>query len=111
MKKRNNPFCVISIASDENGRHYIQTNSGWNDNPYEDYVVVPDDLVIEICETQGYCDIVLNEEGTEVVSFTARDMPEIPEAETPASKIDQLIEALYKAGKLTEEEYQEISGG
>ena len=88
--ERKNPFCVISITPDENARHYIQTNSLWFDNPYEDYAVVPDELVPDICATHGYCDIVLNEEGTEVVSFTAREIPEIPAPEIPISEMEQL---------------------
>lgn len=81
--QRLNPFCVIS--KNIFGKYAvrdIQTNSAWTINPYEDYAVVPDDMVPEIMETRGFCDIVLNEEGTEVVEFTARDIPEIPQVET-----------------------------
>lgn len=76
--ERKNPFCVISIGTlGEYAIHDIQTNSAWFSNPYKDYAVVPDDMVISIMETQGFCDIVLNEEGTEVVSFVAREIPTI----------------------------------
>ena len=69
--QRVNPFCVISknTFGDYNVRD-IQTNSAWEANPYEDYAVVPDDMVTEIMETRGFCDIVLNEDGTEVVVYT-----------------------------------------
>ena len=80
---RKNPFCVISkgIFGDYEV-HDIQTNSAWSKNPYgEDYAVVPDDMVPEILETCGYCDLELNEDGTEVASFRAREIPEIPEEE------------------------------
>ena len=75
---RKNPFCVISIKTyGEHEMHDVQTNSGWIENPYgEDYAVVPDDMVQDILATQGYCDIVLNENKTEVVSFVAREIPE-----------------------------------
>ena len=62
-----NPLCVISIdAYSEYKIHDIQTNSSWNENPYgESYAVVPDDMVQDILETQGFCDIKLNNDKTE----------------------------------------------
>lgn len=74
---RLNPFCVISKATyGDHAGHDIQTNSGWTENPYgDDYAVVPDDMVPAIMETKGFCDIVLSEDGAEVVSFTAREIP------------------------------------
>ena len=79
IPQRVNPFCVISKATfGEYAVRDIQTTSGWSENPYgEDYAVVPDDMVQAILETRGFCDIELNEDGTEVVSFTAREIPEI----------------------------------
>lgn len=102
-------ICVISV--DKFGEvHDIQTNSLWKGNPYgESYAIVPADMVEGIVATRGYCDIVLNEEGTEVVSFTAREIPELPEYEEPKSKVELLIETLYNAGRLTEEEYKALT--
>lgn len=89
-KIRKNPFCVISKEL-KWGMHNIQTNSGWTENPYgEEFAVVPDEMVQDIVATHGFCDIVLNDEGTELVSFTAREIPEKPEPETPISEIEQL---------------------
>lgn len=81
---RKNPLCVISKSTfGEYEIHSIQTNSGWSENPYgKDYAVVPDDMVQDIKETKGFCDITLNDDGTEVVSFTAREIPII---ETPTN--------------------------
>lgn len=78
---RVNPFCVVSKSTfGEYSVHDIQTNSAWDSNPYgEDYAVVPDDMVESIMETGGFCDIELNEDGTEIISFTALEKPEIPE--------------------------------
>jgi hypothetical protein len=45
-----------------------------------------------------------------VTKWIAGTIPEAEEPETPTSKVEQLIETLYKAGKLTEEEYKEIVG-
>jgi len=115
MKDRKNPFCVISIEADKNGMHYIQTNSGWTENPYSDYVVVPDEMVQDILKTKGYCEFetkdeniidfewVKNEEtgkpekvekvvGTrKVVSkWTAGIIPEVEEPEQPISETERL---------------------
>lgn len=92
--QRVNPFCVISKATfGEYAVRDIQTSSAWGENPYgEDYAVVPDDMVLAIQETHGFCDIVLNEDETEVVSFTALEIPEIPMAQSEPSQLD-IIEA------------------
>ena len=94
IPQRVNPFCVISKATfGEYAVRDIQTNSAWGENPYgEDYAIVPDDMVTAIMETKGFCDIELNEDGTEVVEFTAREIPEIPTEEAPPSDIDILYE-------------------
>ncbi len=89
---RKNPFCVISkrTVGKFNVRD-IQTNSAWSGNPYgEDYAVVPDDMVEDILATRGFCDIELNEDGTEVVSFTALEIPEIPEPEAEPTQLDRV---------------------
>lgn len=92
IPQRVNPFCVISKAIyGEYAVRDIQTNSAWSANPYgNDYAVVPDDMVTDILETRGFCDIVLNEDGTEVVSFTAREIPNIPVAEAEPTTEDIL---------------------
>ena len=95
IPQRVNPFCVISKATfGEYAVRDIQTNSGWGENPYgEDYAVVPDEMVPGIIETKGYCDIVLNEDGTEVVEFAAREIPDIPIEEAEPTT-DDIINAL-----------------
>ena len=90
---RKNDFCVISKEANEHGWRDLQKNSAWSCNPYGDaFVVVPDDMVEAICETCGYCDIELNEDGTEVVSFEAREIPELPPEEPKPTQLD-IIEA------------------
>ena len=98
-------LCVISMeVFGEYAVHDIQTNSAWTENPYEDYAVVPSEMVEDIMETRGFCDIVLNEEGKEVVSFIAREIPDIPEPEPepvePAdeSRIWDELDAAYQEG-------------
>lgn len=63
--------------------HDIQSNVTWCSCPYSDYALIPDELVEGILATQGYCDIVLNDKGNEVVSFTAREIPPVPVVSHP----------------------------
>lgn len=102
IPQRVNPFCVISKDTfGEYNVRDIQTNSSWGSNPYGDgYAVVPDDMVTDILETRGFCDITLNEDETEIVGFTAREIPEIPEAPhepTAEERIAELEFALQTA--------------
>lgn len=57
----------------------IQCNANWCSCPYSDYALIPDGMVEGILATQGYCDIVLTEDGSEVAAFTAREIPSVPE--------------------------------
>lgn len=78
--------------------HDIQTNSSWVKNPYDDYAIVPDDMVEDILTTCGFCDIELNEDGTEIVSFTAREIPDIPQDEAEATQLDRVeAQVVYTA--------------
>ena len=89
--ERKNPFCVISKNANENGWRDLQKNSAWSANPDTDYfVVVPDDMVEAIWETCGYCDITLNEDGTEVASFKATEIPVFPEPEVEPTQLDYI---------------------
>lgn len=102
MMERKNYFCVVSKETyGEYAVRSIQTNSSWKENPYgDDYAVVPDEMVEEIMATRGFCDIVLNEDGTEVVSFTAREIPDIPEPEPVPSEesVWDKLDAAYQKG-------------
>lgn len=90
---RKNNFCVISKEANENGWHDVQTNSAWSVNPYgESFAIVPDELVPDILETCGYCDLELNEDGTKVTSFTATTIPALPEPTPEPTQLD-IIEA------------------
>ena len=107
---RKNNFCVISKEADENGWRSLQTNSAWNENPYgEGFAVVPDDMVPAIMETMGFCDIVLNEEGTEVVEFTANEIPDFPEQEpepTAEERLAAVEEQLLATDEIAVELYE-----
>ena len=105
---RLNDFCVISkMVFGEYAVRDIQTNSSWTKNPYgDDYAVVPDDMVQSILETRGFCSIRLNEDETEVVSFVAREIPEIPEVERKPTTEERLaaleMAMLEQIGVVTE---------
>ena len=88
----NKPLCVISKATfGDYSVHDIQTNSCWTENPYGDeYAVVPSEMVDDIMATCGFCDIELNEDGTEIISFTAKEIPVFEEPEQPISEMEQL---------------------
>lgn len=91
--QRVNPFCVVSKNTfGEYNVRDIQTNGSWSSNPYgEDYAVVPDEMVNDIMETRGFCDIELNEDGTEIVGFTALEIPEIPVPEPEPTLEDRVV--------------------
>ena len=80
---RENPFCIVSKETfGELNVHSIRTSTAWSENPDPDnFAIVPDEMVPSILDTNGFCDIILNDDGTEVVSFTAREILEIPDSE------------------------------
>lgn len=101
---RINPITVISkVGYGDYNIHDIQSNTAWAANPYGDaYAIVPDEMVPGVMETHGFINPVFNEDGTELVSYTALDIPEIPKDEVPPSdgaRISALEEenALLKA--------------
>lgn len=57
----------------------IQCNANWDCCPYSEYALIPESMVDEILATQGYCDITLNDAGTEVLSYAARSIPTVQE--------------------------------
>ena len=76
---------AISIETfGEYNVHDIQSNSAWCSCPLPGYAQIPSNLVDGILATCGFCDIVLNDDQTEVVSFTAREKPVIPECSLPS---------------------------
>ena len=84
-------FIISKTPTGEHNYHHCCSSSAWVENPYpEDYAIVPPDMKEAILETHGYCDIKLNKKGTEVVSFTAREIPKIEESEPPVTEAEQL---------------------
>ena len=83
---------VISKSTfGEHKQHYMYGSTAWEDNPYpDDCAIVPPDMEEAIKETQGYCDIKLSKDGTEVTAFAAREIPKIEEPEQPVTEYEQL---------------------
>jgi hypothetical protein len=83
---------VISIlGTGAYGIHSIQSNSAWTENPYPgDFAIIPEHLVEGIRATKGYCYITLNPDKTQVVSFSPRKIPDIPEPEQPITELERL---------------------
>ena len=72
-------YVISKSTFGEYGVRDIQCNANWCSCPYSDYALIPDGMVEGILATQGYCDIVLTEDGSEVAAFTAREIPSVPE--------------------------------
>ena len=98
------PLCVISKETfGEYQIRDIQTNSLWLKNPYgNDYAIVPSEMVDAIFETHGYCDITLNEDETEVVSFVAREIPQITEPTPQPSQLDVIESQVMYTAMMTD---------
>lgn len=95
---------IIEIQALENGGHRNQTGT-FSIIP-DGFAVIPDDM-----ETPNFPFGEIETEEIDgvmtVTKWIAGEMPEMEE-EKPVSKVELLIETLYKAGKLTEEEYNMI---
>ena len=70
--------CVIMKESSGNAAREIRTNVEYNEEQYQDFAIVPSELVDGIVATKGFCDIKLSEDGKTVMSFAAREIPEAP---------------------------------
>ena len=103
--QRVNAFCIIRKEPwGEYNVHDIQDNSSWGSNPNpEEYAVVPDDMVTAIKETRGFVDIELNEDETEVVSFTALEIPEIPEPSHEPTQEERIAQLEANNSELAEQ--------
>ena len=91
-------ICVISKKTfGDYGVRDIQQNDAWEENPYgEDYAIVPESMIDDIMNTHGFCDIELNSDGTEIVGFTANEIPEIPDDPKIPTELER-ISALESA--------------
>lgn len=60
----------------------IQVNTSWEDNPYPGtHAIIPEHLIDDIIKTNGFCDIVLNDDKTELVSFIPKQKPVVKRKE------------------------------
>lgn len=104
---------AVEILADSKGGHCSQECN----IPFpllEGWAVIPDDMEtpnfpygeVEVEEINGVMTVTKWIEGV-----IPEPIPETEKTNTPVSKADKLIETLFKAGKLTEEEYNEIIKG
>lgn len=97
---------IIEIKALENGSHRNQT--GYFAIIPDGFAVIPDEM-----ETPNFpFGEIETEEKDGVMTVTKWVAGEVPESseEQSLTKEERLIEVLYKKGKLTEEEYNEIIG-
>ena len=99
---------IVEIKALDNGGHRNQSCNSPIPIP-EGWAVIPDDMETPNFPFGGVAATEIDGVMT-VTMWTAGELPEVEE-EKPVSKVEQLIETLYKAGKLTEEEYRAIVGG
>lgn len=99
---------IIEIQALENGAHRNQTGT-FSVMP-EGWAVIPDDM-----ETENFPfgDVEVEEiDGVMAVTkWIAGTIPDMSEVKPKPTTTELLIETLYKAGKLTDEEYNEIING
>jgi hypothetical protein len=68
---------IIKIIAEENGQHYFQSQSHRTECWMDGYIAVPSKFEETVFECLGFCDIELNEDGTEIINVTALDVPEL----------------------------------
>lgn len=101
IPERTEPYYFISInTSGKYGAHPIFS---YQDNTLREGLArIPDDMVEAIQETWGLCDLVLNDDETEVVNFTPREKPEIPEP-TPEPTLSERVTTVEEQLLATDE--------
>lgn len=54
----------------------IRVGVEYDEEQHKSFAIIPDSMLEEILATEGLCDLELSEDGTEVVSFTALEVPD-----------------------------------
>lgn len=89
---------IAKVIFNEVGRRSIIKDVEYTEEAFPDYAIIPEELVKGILATEGFCDIELTENGREVVSFTAREIPAEPKPEQDyKARIASLEEELAAA--------------
>lgn len=72
----------------------------YDEEQHKSFAIFPDSMIDGILETQGLCDLELSEDGKEVVSFTALEIPDfMKESSEPTAQDDtdaMLIDHEYR---------------
>ena len=87
---------IIEIAAGENGHHHFQSQSHRTECWLDGYIAVPSEFEETVFGCIGFCDIELNEAGTEIVNVTALEVPEPEPIEEPT--VWDELDAAYQEG-------------
>lgn len=78
----------------------IRIGVEYNEEQHKSFAIFPDPMIDGILATQGLCDLELSEDGKEVVSFTALEIPDfMKESSEPTAQDDtdaMLIDHEYR---------------
>lgn len=77
---------IIKILAEENGQHMFESQSHRTECWMAGYLPVPFEFEETVFGCMGFCDIELNEDGTEIINITALEIPDpepdpVPEPE------------------------------
>jgi hypothetical protein len=98
---------IIKILAEENGQHHFESQSHRTECWMDGFIAVPPELEGTVFECMGFCDIELNEDGTEIINITALEVPDpepepIPDPEPvepdPEPSVWDELDAAYQEG-------------
>jgi hypothetical protein len=78
---------IIKILAEENGQHMFESQSHRTKCWIDGFLPVPSEFEDVVFGCQGFCNIKLNKDGTEIVGITALDIPEIVDAEPTTEEL------------------------
>lgn len=93
--------CIIAtVTFNQYDRHSILPDTLPDEALFPDYAEVPEELEAGILETQGFCDLLLSDDGRKVLAFVPRPIPDLPEPDEPEENIDvwDALDAAYQEG-------------
>lgn len=72
----------------------------WDENQHKSFAIFPDEMIDGIVACEAFCDLELNEDGTEVISFIALELPDfMKEVSEPSAQDDtdaMLVDLEYR---------------
>lgn len=72
----------------------------WDDIQHNGFAIFPDEMIDGIVDCDGFCDLELSEDGTKIVSFVAKELPDyMKEITEPSAQDDtdaMLVDLEYR---------------